>query len=164
MSIAIGDRLPDSTLVAASPSGTRPVTIAEIFNGARVAFFGVPGAFTPTCSVRHLPGFREHAAELRAKGVDKIVCLSVNDPFVMTAWAKDQNIGDEILMLSDGNGDFTKAIGLQMDGTRFGMGLRSQRYSMLVNDRVVEKLFVEQGGEFAVSSAEHLLANLGPNG
>ncbi len=161
MTIAIGDRLPDSTLVAASASGTRPITISEIFDSGRVAFFAVPGAFTPTCSVRHLPGFRDRAAELRAKGVDRIVGLSVNDPFVMTAWAKDQNIGEEILLLSDGNGDFTKAIGLVMDGTKFGMGLRSQRYAMLVNDRVVEKLFVEQGGEFGVSSAEHLLAELG---
>ena len=122
--------------------------------------FAVPGAFTPTCSAKHLPGFKEKADELRSKGVDAIACTSVNDVFVMNAWGKDQNVGEDIVMLADGNGAFAKALGLELDGSGFGMGSRSQRYSMVVKDGVVEKLNVEAGPSFEVSSADYMLAQL----
>ena len=125
-----------------------------------MALFAVPGAFTPTCSAKHLPSFKQHAADLKAKGVDTIACVSVNDVFVMKAWGENQGVGDDILMLADGNGDFTKAIGLELDASRFGMGPRSQRYSMIVKDGVVTELNVESGGEFRVSSAEYMLEQL----
>jgi peroxiredoxin len=148
--------------MAATPDGPKPMTTDEVFKGKTVALFAVPGAFTPTCSAKHLPSFREKARDLFGKGVDSIVCTSVNDAFVMGAWGKDQHVGDSILMLADGNGDFAKAVGLEMDASRFGMGQpRSRRYSMLVKDGVVEKLNVEEGGEYKVSSAEYLLAQLG---
>jgi peroxiredoxin len=131
-----------------------------LFAGKTVALFAVPGAFTPTCSAKHLPGFKDHAADLKAKGVDTIACLSVNDAFVMKAWGENQGVGDDVLMLADGNGDFTRAVGLDMDAGRFGMGQRSQRYSMIVKDGTVSELNVEQGGEFRVSSAEYMLAQL----
>ncbi|RYF88498.1 MAG: peroxiredoxin, partial [Caulobacteraceae bacterium] len=137
MTIKVGDKLPDATFMTSGAEGPRPITSDELFAGKTVAFFAVPGAFTPTCSAKHVPGFKEHAAEFRAKGVDTIACLSVNDVFVMKAWGADQNVGDDIIMLADGNGDFTKALGLEMDGSKFGMGTRSQRYSMLVKDGVV---------------------------
>ena len=142
------------------PDGPRPITSDELFKGKTVALFALPGAFTPTCSAKHVPGFKAHAAEIKAKGVDTIACLSVNDVFVMKAWGENQGVGDDILMLADGNGDFTKAVGLEMDGSKFGMGLRSQRYSVVVKDGVVTELNVEHGGEFKVSSAEYLLAQL----
>ena len=132
---------------------------AEYFKGRRVALFAVPGAFTPTCSAKHLPGYVEKAADLKAKGVDEIVCTSVNDPFVLGAWAKQGNAAG-VTMLADGNGDFATALGLDMDGSKFGMGKRSQRYAMVVNDGVVEQLHVEAPGEFKVSSADHLLGTL----
>ena len=160
MTISKGDRIPDVTLVKAGENGPEKVQSGEYFKGKKVALFSVPGAYTPTCSAKHLPGFKEKAADLRAKGVDQIACVSVNDVFVMGAWGKDQNAGDDVMMLADGNGDFTKALGLEMDGSKYGMGLRSQRYSMLVNDGKVEQLNVEQGGEFRVSSAEYLLDRL----
>ena len=160
MTIKVGDKLPDATFMTSSAEGPRPITTDELFKGKTVALFAVPGAFTPTCSAKHVPGFKEHAAEFRAKGVDTIACLSVNDVFVMKAWGADQNVGDDIIMLADGNGDFTKAIGLEMDGSKFGMGSRSQRYSMVVKDGVVETLNVEQGGEFKVSAADYMLAQL----
>ena len=125
-----------------------------------MALFAVPGDFTPTCSAKHLPGFKVHAAELKAKGVDTIACVSVNDVFVMKAWGEHQGVGDNILMLADGNGDFTKAVGLELDASRFGMGPRSQRYSMIVKDGVVKELNVESGGEYRVSSAEYMLEQL----
>ncbi|MDX2236080.1 MAG: peroxiredoxin [Hyphomonadaceae bacterium] len=159
--IKIGERLPEATFMAGTAEGPKPMTTDEVFAGKTVALFAVPGAFTPTCSARHLPSFRDKAGELSAKGVDRIACVSVNDAFVMGAWGKDQNVGETILMLGDGNGAFTKAIGLEMDGSRFGMGVRSQRYAMLVRDGVVEKLNVEEGGEYKVSSAEYLLGQLG---
>ncbi|MDO9335761.1 MAG: peroxiredoxin [Caulobacter sp.] len=161
MTIKVGDKLPDATFMTSGAEGPRPITSDELFAGKTVAFFAVPGAFTPTCSAKHVPGFKEHAAEFRAKGVDTIACLSVNDVFVMKAWGADQNVGDDIIMLADGNGDFTKALGLEMDGSKFGMGTRSQRYSMLVKDGVVETLNVEQGGEFKVSAADYMLPQLG---
>ena len=160
MTINTGDRLPEATLMKATSDGPKPVNVSEIFNGKTVALFAVPGAFTPTCSARHLPGFAENLETLKAKGVDTVACVSVNDAFVMGAWAKSQDGADKILMLADGNGEFTRAVGLTMDAKGFGMGERSQRYSMLVKDGVVEQLNIEQGGEFKVSSAEHLLGQL----
>ena len=160
MTIKVGDRIPQATVVVAGPDGSEPTTTEELFKGKRVALFALPGAFTPTCSAKHLPGFKAHAADLKAKGVDLIACLSVNDAFVMKAWAKDQGVSDEVIMLADGNADFTKALGLDFDGSKFGMGLRSQRYSLIAKDGVVEQLNVEQGGEFRVSSAEYLLEHL----
>ena len=160
MAIKEGDRLPDATFMTYGPEGPRPITTDEVFKGKRVALIAVPGAFTPTCSAKHLPGFKEKAAELRGKGIDAIACVSVNDVFVMKAWGQDQGVGEDIIMLADGNGAFTKDIGLDMDASKFGMGPRSQRYSMIVNDGVVEKLNVEEGGEFRVSSADYMMAQL----
>ncbi len=160
MSIKVGDKLPSATLTLATAEGPRPVSTDEYFKGKTVALFAVPGAFTPTCSAKHLPGFKQEAGAIKGKGVDEIACLSVNDAFVMRAWAEDQAVGEDIAMLADGNGDFTKAIGLDFDGSKFGMGPRSQRYSMIVEDGVVKQLNVEQAGEFKVSSADYLLAQL----
>ena len=160
MAIKEGDTLPDATFMTFGAEGPRPITSDEIFKGKTVALLAVPGAFTPTCSAKHLPGFKEHAADLKAKGVDAIACVSVNDVFVMRAWGKDQGVGEDILMLADGNGAFTNVIGLGMDGSKFGMGPRSQRYSMIVEDGKVTKLNVEEGGEFRVSSADYMLAQL----
>jgi peroxiredoxin len=158
--IKVGDRLPQASFTTPTPDGPKPIAGDEVFKGKTVALFAVPGAFTPTCSARHLPSFRDKAAELKAKGVDAIACTAVNDPFVLGAWAKDQRCEADIQMLADGNGAFAKALGLEMDATRFGMGVRSQRYSMLVKDGVVQALNVEQPGEFKVSSAEHMLSQL----
>ena len=160
MAIKEGDKLPDATFMTYGPEGPRPITTDEVFKGKRVALLAVPGAFTPTCSAKHLPGFKEKAADLRGKGIDAIACVSVNDVFVMKAWGEDQAVGEDIIMLADGNGAFTKDIGLDMDASKFGMGPRSQRYSMIVNDGVVEKLNVEEGGEFRVSSADYMMAQL----
>jgi glutaredoxin/glutathione-dependent peroxiredoxin len=160
MTIKVGDSLPQATFMTMTAEGPRPVTTDDIFKGAKVALLALPGAFTPTCSARHLPGYKEHVADFKAKGVDKIVCVSVNDVFVMGAWAKDQGITDEVTLLADGNGDFTRAVGLEFDGSKFGMGLRSQRYSLVANDGKVEKLNVEEGGEFKVSAADYMLAQL----
>jgi peroxiredoxin len=160
MTIKVGDSLPEATFMTFTAEGPAPKTTAEVFGGKTVALFAVPGAFTPTCSARHLPGFKDLAADLKAQGVDLIACVSVNDVFVMNAWAKSQDIGDDILMLADGNGAFTQAIGLEMDGSKFGMGLRSQRYSMFVKDGVVDTLNVEAPGEFRVSAADYMLDQL----
>ena len=160
MTIQVGERLPQATFMTPTEEGPAPISTDEVFKGKRVALFAVPGAFTPTCSAKHLPGFKEQAAALKAKGVDAIACVSVNDVFVMKAWAKDQGVGDEILMLADGNGDFTKALGLELNASKFGMGSRSQRYSLIANDGVVEMLNVEAAGEFRVSSADYLLEAL----
>lgn len=160
MTVKVGDTVPSATFTTFGPDGPRPVTTDELFKGKTVALFAVPGAFTPTCSAKHVPGFKTHAAEIKAKGVDTIACLSVNDVFVMKAWGENQGVGDDILMLADGNGDFTRAMGLEFDGSKFGMGSRSQRYSVIVKDGVVTELNVEQGGEFKVSTAEYLLAQL----
>ena len=159
MTIKTGDRIPDVTLMRATAEGPQPQSSAEFFAGRRVAIFSVPGAFTPTCSARHLPGFVEKAADLKAKGIDEIAATAVNDAFVMRAWAKSSN-ADDITMLADGNGEFVEALGLTMDGSKFGMGRRGQRFSMVVNDGVVEQLNVEAPGEFSVSSAEHMLGQL----
>jgi len=160
MTIKVGDKLPAATLAAGTSEGPRPMSTDDIFKGKKVALFAVPGAFTPTCSAKHLPGFKEQAGAIKGKGVDTIACISVNDAFVMKAWGENQGVGDDILMLADGNGDFTKALGLGLDGSKFGMGQRSQRYSMIVDDGVVKELNVEEGGEFRVSAADYLLAQL----
>ncbi|MBL8530709.1 MAG: peroxiredoxin [Hyphomonadaceae bacterium] len=158
--IKVGDKLPDATFAVPAADGTKQLTTSDIFAGKTVALFAVPGAFTPTCSAKHLPSFREHGAALKAKGVDTIACTSVNDQFVMNAWAKDQGCQGDILMLADGSGDFAKKIGLDADFSKFGMGQRSKRYSMIVKDGVVTHLNVEEGGEYKVSSAEHMLSQL----
>ena len=160
MTIKVGDTLPAANFLTFTADGPAPLAAEELFKGKTVALFAVPGAFTPTCSAKHLPGFKQHAADLKAKGIDTIACVSVNDVFVMKAWAKDQGIENEVLMLADGNGDFTRAVGLELDGSKFGMGSRSQRYSLVAKDGVVEQLNVEQGGEFKVSSADYLLEHL----
>ena len=160
MTVQIGEHIPAATLSRPTPEGPRPISTDDVFKGRTVALFAVPGAFTPTCSARHLPGFKDNRQALADKGVDTVACLSVNDAFVMGAWADSQGIGDDILMLADGNGDFTRQLGLVLDASGFGMGHRSQRYSMLVRDGVVEQLNIEQGGEFKVSSAEHLLGQM----
>jgi peroxiredoxin len=160
MTIKVGDKVPEASFTTFGPDGPGPLTTEALFKGKKVALFAVPGAFTPTCSAKHLPSFKQHVADLKAKGVDTIACVSVNDVFVMKAWGESQGVGSDILMLADGNGAFTKAIGLELDGSRFGMGQRSQRYSMIVDDGVVKELNVESGGEFRVSSAEYMLAQL----
>ena len=159
MTINVGDRLPSVPLTLATPDGPQTTTSDDFFKGKRVALFAVPGAFTPTCSARHLPSYVDKAAELKAKGIDEIVGTSVNDAFVMGAWNQHQG-SEDIKMLADGNADFAKAVGLTMDGSKFGMGERSQRYSMVVNDGVVEQLNVEAPGAYEASSAEHMLAQL----
>ncbi|ODT01445.1 MAG: alkyl hydroperoxide reductase [Erythrobacter sp. SCN 62-14] len=159
MTISVGDKLPDVTLVKATAEGPQQVSAAEFFAGKRVALFSVPGAFTPTCSAKHLPGFVEKAPDLKAKGVDEIVGTAVNDAFVMSAWNAAAGSSD-ITMLADGNGDFVEALGLTMDASGFGMGKRGQRFSMVVNDGVVEQLNVEAPGDFKVSSAEYMLGQL----
>ena len=160
MTIKVGDKVPSGTFMEMQEGGPKPVSTDDLFKGKKVIFFALPGAFTPTCSAKHVPGFVQHHDELKAKGVDTIACMSVNDAFVMGAWGKDQKSDGKVRMLADGNGDFTRAIGLEMDGTKFGMGKRSQRFSMLVVDGVVKELNVEEPGAFNVSSAEHILAQL----
>ena len=159
MTIQVGNRLPDIPLTIASADGPKPTTSSQFFAGKRVALFAVPGAFTPTCSARHLPSYVEKAGELKDKGIDEVACISVNDPFVMAAWGQRDGSKD-ITMLADGNGAFSEAVGLSFDGSQFGMGKRSQRYSMIVEDGVVEQLNVEQPGEYRASSAENMLDQL----
>lgn len=159
MTVSVGDKIPDVKLIKATADGPQPVQSADYFAGKRVALFSVPGAFTPTCSAKHLPGFVEKSDELTAKGIDEIVCTAVNDAFVLGAWNKSGG-SDSITMLADGNGEFASALGLEMDGTAFGMGKRGQRFSLVVNDGVVEQVNVEAPGDFKVSSAEHMLGQL----
>lgn len=159
MTISVGDKLPDVTLVKATDAGPEKVQSSDYFKGKTVALFSVPGAFTPTCSARHLPGYVDKADELKAKGVDEIVATAVNDAFVMGAW-KAANGADAVTMLADGNGDFAEAVGLTMDGSGFGLGKRGQRWSAIVEDGVVKELNVEAPGDFSVSSAEYLLGQL----
>jgi peroxiredoxin len=159
MTIQVGEKLPDVPLTIATPEGPQATTSTDYFAGKKVALFAVPGAYTPTCSARHLPSFVEKAGELKAKGIDEIACTSVNDAFVMGAWNQAQG-SEDITMIADGNGLFAHAVGLEMDASKFGMGQRSQRYSMVVNDGVVEQLNVEAPGEYRASSAEHMLEQL----
>jgi len=160
MTLKVGDKVPSATLMQMKDGGPKPVKTDELFAGKKVVLFALPGAFTPTCSAKHLPGFIQNADALKKKGVDAIACLSVNDAFVMGAWGDQQKAGDKVMMLADGNGDFTRAVGLELDGSRFGMGKRSQRYAMVVENGVVKTLNVEEGGAFSVSSAEHVLSQL----
>jgi peroxiredoxin len=159
MTISVGEKVPDVTLVKATPEGPEQVQAGEYFAGKKVALFSVPGAFTPTCSAKHLPGFVEKASDLKAKGVDEICGTAVNDAFVMDAWNKSGG-SDEITMLADGNGEFVEALGLAMDASGFGMGKRGQRFSMVINDGVVEQLNVEAPGDYKVSSADYMLGQL----
>lgn len=158
--IKIGDTLPDVTVTAVTPDGLKPMRTSEIFKGKKVVLFAVPGAFTPTCSERHLPGFLEHAEALRAKGVDTIACIAVNDGFVMRAWERDQGTEGTILMLADGSGDFTRAVGLELDLMARGLGMRSQRYALVADDQKIIFLGVEEGGALDASKAETVLAAL----
>ena len=160
MRIQVGDSLPDVALQLARPDGIEQVQTGELFAGVKTALFAVPGAFTPLCSARHLPGFIDRADEIRAKGVDQIVCLAVNDAFVMQAWALAKGAGDKVLMLADGSAELTRALGLELDGSSFGMGIRSQRYAAVIEDGVLKSLQVDKLGKFEVSSAESLLAVL----
>ena len=157
MTIKVGDKLPSVSLKYMNKDGMQTATTEDLFKGKKAVLFGLPGAFTPTCSAKHLPGFVTHADELRKKGVEVIACLSVNDAFVMDAWGKSQNAGEKVLMLADGNGDFAKATGLTMDGTGYGMGLRTSRWAMVLEDGKVKTLNVEAPGAFEVSSAEAVM-------
>jgi peroxiredoxin len=160
MTIKVGDRMPAGSFGTMTKDGPQKLTTDQLFQGKTVVLFSVPGAFTPTCDAKHLPGFVQHAAEIRGKGVDTIACMAVNDVFVMNAWGKASSVGDDVLMLADGNGDYAKALGLELDATGFGMGLRGKRFSIVVQDGVVKQLNVEGPGEFKVSSAEHVLTQL----
>lgn len=160
MPIQIGDRIPDVTLRTIAAGREREVSTGDLFQGKRAVLFAVPGAFTPTCSDYHLPGFVEQADAIRARGIDLIACVAVNDHFVMEAWGKAREVGDKILMLADGNGDFARAMGLDQDTSRFGLGTRSRRYSALIEDGVLKAIHVDQPGRFEVSSAEKLLESL----
>jgi peroxiredoxin len=160
MAIKVGDRVPSAKLQIKTKDGVQTKTTDELFGGKKVVLFALPGAFTPTCSAKHLPGFVNNFQAIKAKGVDAIACLSVNDAFVMDAWGKDQNVEDKVMMLADGNADFTKAVGLTMDGTGYGMGTRSQRYAMVIDQGVIKALNVEAPGAFEVSSAESILKAL----
>jgi peroxiredoxin len=160
MTIHTGDRIPSATLLKATADGPQPVDSDSFFAGRKVALFSVPGAFTPTCSAKHLPGFVERADELRRKGVDEVACVAVNDAFVMQAWGQQAGAEGKVTMLADGNGDFAKALGLTMDASKFGMGTRGQRWSAIVDDGVVRELNVEEPGAFSVSSAEYMLNQL----
>ena len=160
MAIEIGDKLPESTLTVATSDGPQARTTDEIFAGKKVVLFAVPGAFTPLCSARHLPGYIQSAKEIKARGVDTIVCLAVNDAFVMGAWGEAQNAGEQVLMAADGSAEFTKALGLDFDASKFGMGVRAQRFAAIIDDGVVTTLNVEAPMKFEVSAAETILAAL----
>ena len=158
MSIKIGDAMPAGTLTQMTEGGPAPVTTDQLFGGKRVALFAVPGAFTPTCSKEHLPGFVAKADALKSKGIDTIACLAVNDAFVMGAWGEDQNVGDKVMMLADGNGDYTRALGLELDLTSHGLGLRAARFSMIVDDGAVTALNIDEGGALEISDADTLVS------
>ena len=160
MTIQVGDSIPSATLNIMTADGPSAISTDDIFKGKKVALFGLPGAFTPTCSAQHLPGFVANADALRAKGVDSIVCLAVNDAFVMGAWGKDQNVGDKVTLVADGSAQFTKAAGLELDLTERGLGLRCQRFSMVVDDGVVKSLNIDAAGTFEATSAEKILEQL----
>ena len=160
MTIKVGDSIPSATLYTMTTDGPEAITTDHIFKDKKVAFFGVPGAFTPTCSAAHLPGFVNHADAFKAKGVDSIVCLAVNDAFVMGAWGQDQKVGDKVMLVADGDAEFTKAAGLELDLTGKGLGLRCQRFSMIVEDGVVTSLNIDEPGSFEDTSAEKMLLQL----
>jgi len=160
MSIKAGERMPAGTFKRMTREGPKDLTTEELFKGKRVVLFSVPGAFTPTCDAKHLPGFVQLADQILAKGVDTIACMAVNDVFVMNAWGKASSVGDRILMLADGNGDYARALGLEMDGTKFGMGMRGKRFAVIVKDGVATAVNVEEPGQFKVSAAEYVLGQL----
>ena len=160
MAIKTGDRMPAGKFKVMTKDGPQDLSTDDLFKGKKVVLFSVPGAFTPTCDAKHLPGYVENAAALRAKGVDTIACMAVNDVFVMGAWGKHSNVGDDVLMLADGNGDYAKALGLDMDGRPFGMGLRGQRFAIIVKDGVAKDVEVEAPKEFKVSAADYILGKL----
>ncbi|HEX7115394.1 MAG TPA: peroxiredoxin [Steroidobacter sp.] len=160
MAIKVGDKMPSGTLTLATADGPQKISAEEYFKGRKVVLFSVPGAFTPTCDAKHLPGFVQKADEIKAKGVDKIACLAVNDAFVMKAWGKSQGCDGKVDMLADGNAEYTKALGLEMDASGYGMGIRGQRFALVIEDGVVKHVNVEEKGEFKVSSAEHVLTQL----
>ncbi len=160
MTIKVGDRMPEGSFGIMTTEGPGSLSTADLFKGKTVVLFAVPGAFTPTCSMNHLPGYLKHAAELKAKGVDTIACMAVNDSFVMDAWARDRQVGDKLVMLADGNGSYTQALGLGLDLSGLGLGQRSKRFAIVVKDGIVQQLHVEAPREFKVSAAEHVLQNL----
>ena len=160
MTIQIGDTLPKGTFNIMLDDKPSEIDTGDLFGNKNILLFAVPGAFTPGCSLNHLPGFISNRSELYSKGIDQIVCLAVNDIFVMSAWAKSQNISDEIMMISDGNCDYTKKIGLEIDSTAFGMGIRSRRYALVANDSKITQLFIDEPGKIEVSTAESVLSNL----
>ena len=160
MTIKAGERMPSGKLKTMTADGPRDISTDDLFKGKKVVLFSVPGAFTPTCDAKHLPGFLQNADQLKAKGVDTIACMAVNDVFVMNAWGKHSNVGEKVLMLADGNGDYAKALGLELDGRGFGMGTRGQRFAIIVDDGVATTVNVEAPGQFKVSAAEHLLGQL----
>ena len=160
MAIKAGERMPSGTFGVMTGSGPGAMSTDELFSGKKVVLVSVPGAFTPTCSMNHLPGFVDHADEIRNKGVDTIACMAVNDVFVMDAWGKDRQVDDKVVMLADGNGEYTRALGLEMDGSKFGLGMRGQRFAIVVDDGVAQHVAVEQPGKFEVSKAEAILEAL----
>ena len=160
MAIKAGERMPEGKFRRMTKDGPKDMTTDELFKGKRVVLFSVPGAFTPTCDAKHLPGFVQLADQILAKGVDTIACMAVNDVFVMNAWGKAQGVGDKVLMLADGNGDYARALGLELDGRGFGMGMRGQRFAIIVKDGVATNVEVEAPGQFKVSAAEHVLGHL----
>jgi peroxiredoxin len=160
MAIKAGDKMPAGKFKRMAKEGPKDITTDELFSGKRVVLFSVPGAFTPTCDAKHLPGFVQLADQILAKGVNTIACMAVNDVFVMNAWGKASGVGDKVLMLADGNGDYAKALGLELDGKGFGMGQRGQRFAVVVKDGVATQVEIEAPGQFKVSSAEHILALL----
>jgi peroxiredoxin len=160
MTIKAGDKMPAGVFTIPGPEGPQKFSAEQLFAGKKVVLFSVPGAFTPTCDARHLPGFIQHADDFKAKGVDTVACMAVNDVFVMKAWAKSSAVEGKVLMLADGNGDYAKALGLEMDATAFGMGIRGKRFAIIVDNGVAKGVFVEGPGEFKVSSAEYVLSQL----
>jgi len=160
MTIKVGDRMPEGKFKVMGEKGPQDLTTGQLFEGKRVVLFSVPGAFTPTCDAKHLPGYVALADKLRAKGVDTIACMAVNDVFVMNAWGKASNVGGKVLMLADGNGEYAHALGLEMDGRGYGMGMRGQRFAILVEKGVATRVDIEAPGQFKVSAAEAVLAQL----
>ena len=160
MTIVVGDKLPEATLKCIGTDGVVNIEVGKHFSNKKIVLFSVPGAFTPTCSAKHLPGFVEYSSDILAKGVNEIICISVNDPFVMNAWEKDQNSKGKVTLLADGNGDFTESLGLSFDGSGFGLGKRGQRFVMIVDNGVVSHLAIEEAGAFEVSSAESVIKAL----
>jgi len=160
MAIQQGEKMPSGVFAIMTDTGPGAISTDELFSGKKVVLISVPGAFTPTCSMNHLPGFVDQAEAMRAKGVDTIACMAVNDVFVMDAWGKDRSVGDAVMMLADGNGDYAKALDLELDGSGFGMGQRGQRFVIIVDDGVATHVAVEAPGQFEVSKAEAILSNL----